>query len=70
MLNINYMTLILIRNEIFEELKNMEFNEFEDMVFRMELTYSEIEKILDMTYILPHHLPDIPYHLEYMKVVI
>ena len=36
------------KNEIIEELKNLEYNDFEDMAFRMGITYSEIEKTLDM----------------------
>ena len=32
-------------------MKNVEYNHPEDMVFRMELTYCEIEKILDVKYI-------------------
>ena len=35
------------KNEVIEELKNVEYNEPEDMVFRMELLYTEIEYILD-----------------------
>ena len=38
--------MILIKKEIFDELKNVEYNDLEDMVFRLELTYSEIEKYL------------------------
>ena len=41
------------KNEIIEELKNLDENNLEDMVFRMELTYKEIEK-LDWN-ILQHH---------------
>ena len=47
--NMNYLTLILKKR--IEELKNVEYIDLEDMVFRMELTYSEIEKILDVKYI-------------------
>ena len=39
------------KNAIFEELKNAEYNDHENMIFRMELTYSEIAGILDTTYI-------------------
>ena len=35
-------------NEIIDELKNVENHDLKDMVFRMELTYSEVEKILDV----------------------
>ena len=34
------------KNEIIDELKNLENNDLEDMVFRKELTYSETEKDL------------------------
>ena len=36
------------KNETIEELKDEEYNDLEDMVLRMEITYSEIEKILDV----------------------
>ena len=36
------------KNEIVEELKNVEHNDLEHMVFRMELTYNEIGNILDV----------------------
>ena len=39
------------KNEIIEELKSAEYNDFEEMVYRMKLKYSEIEYILDMKYI-------------------
>ena len=39
------------KNEIFKELKNLEYNDLEDMVFRRELTYHEFAKILDTKYI-------------------
>ena len=32
-------------------MKNAEYNDLEDMVFRTELAYSKIEKILDIKYI-------------------
>ena len=35
------------KDEITEEWKNVENNDLEDMAFRMELAYSEVEKILD-----------------------
>ena len=40
--------LILIKNEIIEELKNIKDNDLEDMVFRKDLAYNKIEKIVDM----------------------
>ena len=39
------------KNEIFKEIKNVEYNDLEDMVFRMELTYNEIIDILDVKYV-------------------
>ena len=36
------------KNEIIKELKSIEYNDLEDMVLRMELTYSETENIVDM----------------------
>ena len=53
-----------------KKLKIIENNDLEDMVSRMELTYSNIEFILDVIYILPQHLSDILYQLKYMKLVI
>ena len=38
------------KNEIIKEFKNIDYNDLEDMAFRMELTYSEIESILDKKY--------------------
>ena len=37
--------------EILEELKNVKYNDLEDLVYRMELTYDEIIDILDLEYI-------------------
>ena len=39
------------KNEIIEALNYVENNDAENMVFRMELTCREIEKLLDMKYI-------------------
>ena len=39
------------KNEINEELKNVRFNDFEDLVFRMLLTNNEVANLLDMKYI-------------------
>ena len=36
--------------EINQELKNLEYNDLEDMAFIMELTYHEVAEILDMKY--------------------
>ena len=38
-------------NEIIEELRIVEYTDFEDMVFSIELTFSKIESILDMKHI-------------------
>ena len=39
------------KNEIIEELKKAEYNDLEDLVFRMRLSYDEIMDILDLKYI-------------------
>ena len=39
------------KNEILEELKNIKYNDLEDLVYRMQLTYNEIIDILDLKYI-------------------
>ena len=39
------------KNEIFEELKNVKYNDLEDLVYRMRLSYDEIMDILDLKYI-------------------
>ena len=39
------------KNEIIEELKNAEYNDLEDLVYRMRLSYDEIIDILDLNYI-------------------
>ena len=39
------------RNEILTELKNIKYNDLEDLVYRMQLTYNEIIDILDLKYI-------------------
>ena len=38
------------KNEIFEELRNAKYNDFEDLVYRMRLSYDEIIDILDFKY--------------------
>ena len=43
--------MILKKNEIVEELKNVKYNDIEDMVYRMQLTNDEIIDILDLKYI-------------------
>ena len=39
------------RNQILTELKNIKYNDLEDLVYRMQLTYNEIIDILDLKYI-------------------
>ena len=39
------------KNEIIEELKNAKYNNLEDLVYRMRLSYDEIMDILDLNYI-------------------
>ena len=39
------------RNEILTELKNIKYNDLEDLVYRMQLTYNEFIDILDLKYI-------------------
>ena len=39
------------KHEILEELKNLKYNDLEDLVYRMQLTYDEIINILDLKYI-------------------
>ena len=39
------------KNEIIEELKNAKYNDLEDLVYRMRLSYEEIMDILDLNYI-------------------
>ena len=39
------------KNEILEKLKNAKYNDLEDLVYRMQLTYDEIINVLDLKYI-------------------
>ena len=39
------------KNEILEKLKNVKYNDLEDLVYRMRLSYNEIMDILDLKYI-------------------
>ena len=39
------------KHEILEELKKVEYNDPEDLVYRMRLSYDEIMDILDLDYI-------------------
>ena len=43
--------MILKKDEIVEELTNVNYNDLEDLVYRMQLTYDEIIDILNLTYI-------------------
>ena len=38
------------KNEIVEELKNLKYNDLEDLVYRFQLTYDEIIDIFDIKY--------------------
>ena len=44
-------SLDMFKNEILEELKNVKYNDLEDLVYRFRLTYDEIMDILDLKYI-------------------
>ena len=57
------------RNEILEELKTVNDTDLEDMVYRFQLTYSEIIDIFDLNYN-PTKKQVIQYHPECMKSVI
>ena len=39
------------KTEILEELRNVKYNDLEDLVYRMRLSYDEIMNILDLKYI-------------------
>ena len=39
------------KHEIFEELKNAKYNDLENLVYRMRLSYDEVMDILDLNYI-------------------
>ena len=39
------------KNEILEELKTAKYNDMEDLVYRLQLTFDEIKDILDLKYI-------------------
>ena len=43
-----YIEFWYFKEEILEELKNEKCNDFEDLVYRMQLTYDEIIDILDI----------------------
>ena len=50
-MNTSYQTFILKKNETIEELKNAKYNDLEDLVYRMRLSYDEIMDKLDLNYI-------------------
>ena len=50
-MNISYQILILKKNEILEELRNVKYNDLKNLVYRMQLTYDEVIDILDLKYI-------------------
>ena len=43
-------SLGMFKDEILEELKNVKYNDLEDLVYRFKLTYDEIMDILDLKY--------------------
>ena len=49
-MNTNYQTLILKKNEILEDLKKAIYNDIEDLVDRMQLTYDEVMDKLHLIY--------------------
>ena len=49
-MNITYRTLVLKKSEIIEELRNVKYNDLEDLVYRMRLSYDEIINILHLNY--------------------
>ena len=44
-------SLGMLKDEVLEELKNVKYNDLEDLVYRFKLTYDEIMDILDLKYI-------------------
>ena len=44
-------SLDMFKDEILEELKNARYNDLEDLVYRMRLTYNEIMDVLNLKYI-------------------
>ena len=44
-------SLGMFKDEILEELKNVKYNDLEELVYRFKLTYDEIMDILDLKYI-------------------
>ena len=50
-MNKNYQTLILKKNEILQETRNVNYNVIKGLVYRVQLTYVEIIDIFDLKYI-------------------
>ena len=51
MMNKNYQILILKKKQIHEEVKKAKYNDLEDLVYRMQLTFVEVRDNLDLKYI-------------------
>ena len=49
--NIIYQNFFTFKEEILEGLKNVKYNDLEDMVYRLQLTYDKIINILDFKYV-------------------
>ena len=58
------------KTEISEELKNVKYNDLEDMVYRMQLTYDEFMDLLDKKNSPSKKKQVIPHHLEYLKYAV
>ena len=50
-MKIKYQTLILKKNEILGELRNVKYNDLKDLVYGMQLTYNEIIDTLELEYV-------------------
>ena len=55
--------ILILLKKLLEELRNVEYDDLEYMVFRLQLTYSEIDYILDVNMIMYHMLND--WHEDY-----
>ena len=47
-MDINYRTLVLKKNKIPEELEKAKYDDLEDLVYRIQLTFVEVRDILDL----------------------
>ena len=47
--------MVVIKNKIIHELKVVEYNDLEDKFFRLQTTYSEIEKKRDVKFKFNHY---------------